>query len=53
VGDLATRADCAEVLDALDALRIPDRRRADSMLDLLRAFRLIESSRKVLNEVKP
>ena len=43
---MATRADCAEVLDALESLHLPEARNADVMLAVLRAFRLIADSRK-------
>lgn len=46
MGDMATRADCAEVLDALESLHLPEARNADVMLAVLRAFRLIADCRK-------
>lgn len=46
MGDLSTQADLAEVLDALALQRMTDQQRADVMLRLMRAFRVIADSRK-------
>ena len=41
MGDLAIRASLAEILDALAEQRMTDQQRADVMLRLMRAFRLV------------